>query len=115
MRQSDSGSLYGTVNLLILKTVSRGPDHGLGIARRVLKASNEALQIEEGALYPALHRLERDGLLHSSWGVSASNRRAKFYELTPKGELALGREVEMWVTRARAICEVLEVSWPATT
>ncbi len=103
------------MKLLILKTVSRGPDHGLGIARSVLTASGEALQIEEGALYPALHRLERDGLLASSWGVSESNRRAKFYEITPKGDLALRREVEMWVTRARAICEVLEVAWPTTT
>lgn len=113
--KSDPGSLYGTVNLLILKTLSAGGEHGLGIARRVQDASNDTLRIEEGALYPALHRLERDGLVTSRWGVSESNRKAKYYELTAKGERSLAREVDAWVRRARAICNVLEVAWPTTT
>jgi len=115
MTHIDAGSLYGTVNVLILKTLTPGPEHGLGIARRVERASKDALRIEEGALYPALHRLERDGLLRSTWGVSDSNRRAKFYDLTDKGRQSLDREVEAWVARARAICDVLEVSWQRTT
>ena len=115
MTKVDSGSLYGTVNLLILKTVSAGPTHGLGIARRIQRVSDDLLQIEEGALYPALQRLERDGLLRSSWGTSEQNRRAKFYELTPRGEERLQRELERWVRRTQAICSVLEVAWPATT
>ena len=115
MTRVGSNSLYGTVNLLILKAVSRGPHHGLGIARRIRDASNEALQIEEGALYPALQRLERDGMLTARWGLSESNRRAKYYEITPKGERVLRSEVDAWIAGARAICEVLEIPWPSTT
>ena len=115
MTRIGSGSLYGTVNLLILKTVSHGPEHGLGIARRVRVASQEALQIEEGALYPALQRLERDGMLQAEWGLSESNRRAKFYNITPKGKQLLRREVDAWVAGVRAICHVLDIPWLATT
>lgn len=114
MSRVDSGSLYGTVNLLILKTLSDGSDHGLGIARRVASASKDAVRIEEGALYPALHRLERDGLVRSQWGISESNRRAKYYELTERGTRTLKREMDAWVAQARAICEVLGVAWAST-
>ena len=114
MVQVDSSSLYGTVNLLILKTVSHGPVHGLGIARGIQHSSGDLLRIEEGALYPALQRLERDGLLSSTWGKSERNRRAKFYRLTARGADRLAREVEAWVRQTRAICDVLEVAWTVT-
>ena len=114
MPRVDSTSLYGTVNLLILKTVSMGPTHGLGIARAIERGSDDLLQIEEGALYPALQRLERDGLLSSRWGTSDQNRRAKFYELTKRGRERLTRELDGWVQRTRAICSVLEVGWTVT-
>jgi len=114
MARVDASSLYGTVNLLILKTVSRGPTHGLGIAREIQRGSDDLLQIEEGALYPALQRLERDGLLQARWGTSDQNRRAKFYELTSAGRERLTRELDGWVRRTRAICDVLEVPWTVT-
>ncbi len=114
MPRVDATSLYGTVNLLILKTVSRAPTHGLGIARAIERGSDAMLQIEEGALYPALQRLERDGLLTSRWGISDQNRRAKFYELTKRGEDRLARELDGWVQSTRAICSVLEVGWTVT-
>lgn len=107
-----SGSLYGTLNLLILKTVSNtGSMHGLEVARRIREVSGDMLRLEEGALYPALHRLERDGLLASRWGTSDLNRRAKYYELTTAGRDRLRREVEGWLQHTAAVCKVLEVSW----
>ncbi len=114
MPRVDASSLYGTVNLLILKTVSQGPTHGLGIARAIEHGSDAMLQIEEGALYPALQRLERDGLLRSRWGTSDQNRRAKFYQLTPRGEERLAKELDSWVRSTKALCSVLEVEWTVT-
>lgn len=111
MARVGANSLYGTVNLLILKTVASQPDHGLGIARRIQESSGDELQIEEGALYPALARLERDGFLTSEWGQSESNRRAKFYSITPTGQARLTSELERWVTRTQALCGVLGVAW----
>ena len=110
-----ANSLYGTVNLLILKTVSGEPTHGLGIARRIQSLSSEELRIEEGALYPALQRLERDGLLQGSWGLSESNRRAKFYSITPAGRRRLDAELDGWVRHTKALCQVLGVSWTVAT
>ena len=106
-----SHTLYGTLNLLILKTVAREPRHGLSILRAIQSATNNSLRIEEGALYPALHRLERDGLLKSEWGRSENKRRAKFYRLTAKGKRSLEREVESWVQHALAVGAVLGVDW----
>ena len=111
MPRVNANSLYGTVNLLILKTVASEPTHGLGIARRIEEASEHELTIEEGALYPALQRLERDGFLEAHWGQSESNRRAKFYKLTPAGRKRLSSELERWVQRTRALCGVLGVPW----
>ena len=86
MTNVQAGSLYGTLNLLVLRTLSAGePLHGLEIQRRIRDVSREVLQIEVGALYPALHRLERDGLVTSEWGISERRRRAKFYLITEKG------------------------------
>ena len=94
---SDQAQLLpGTLDLLILKAVSLGPLHGYGILLRIGQISRQALLIEQGALYPALFRLVRQGLLKASWGTSENNRRAKFYELTVPGRKRLGQETESW-------------------
>jgi PadR family transcriptional regulator, regulatory protein PadR len=94
----------GTLDLLILKAISLGPLHGYGVLLRIGQISGRALLIEQGALYPALFRLVRQGLLHASWGISENNRRAKFYELTAEGRKRLGEETRGWhrVTAAMA-------------
>lgn len=112
MPRVDADSLYGTLALLILRTLAaEGPLHGLAVARRIKGLAEEALRIEEGALYPALHRLERDGFLTSSWGTSENNRRAKFYALTATGRRHMDGEVERWVRHARTVARVLDLSW----
>ncbi len=88
--------LPGTLELLILRAVSLGPLHGYGVLSRIEQLSSGAFTIEEGALYPALWRLERQDLVSSEWGASASNRRAKFYAITRKGKARLGEQVEAW-------------------
>src|SRR6201993_1141065 len=88
--------LPGTLDLLILKAVSLGPLHGYGILLRIQQISGQALLIEQGALYPALFRLVRQGLLKANWGTSENNRRAKFYELTPAGRKRFQEETEGW-------------------
>ena len=109
MPKVDSDTLYGTLNLLILQTLAEGGLHGLEIARRIGRISAVVLRVEEGALYPALHRLERDGYLQAEWGISEKNRRAKFYALTPRGEAKLTAETRKWIRHARAVSEVLGV------
>jgi transcriptional regulator len=95
--------LPGTLDLLILKAVSLGPLHGYGVLLRIGQISGKALLIEQGALYPALFRLVRQGLLHASWGVSENNRKAKFYELTAAGRKRLGEETDGWNRLAEAM------------
>ena len=95
--------LPGTLDLLILKAVSLGPQHGYGVLLRIEQISGGGLLVEQGALYPALHKLEHQGLLSSEWGVSENNRRAKFYSLTPAGQTRLGEETESWKRLAAAI------------
>ena len=95
--------LPGTLDLLILKAVSLGPLHGYGILLRIGQISGQALLIEQGALYPALFRLVRQGLLKASWGRSDNNRRAKFYELTATGRKSLREETESWNRVAAAM------------
>lgn len=107
MSPIDADTLYGTLNLLVLRTLSAGPLHGLEVRRRIERLSDTALQIEEGALYPALHRLERDGYLRSEWGTSDRGRRAKFYSLTGKGHARLARESESWRAHVEAVARVL--------
>jgi transcriptional regulator len=102
-----SDTLYGTLNLLILRALQEGPLHGLAIQRKLRDVSDSALTVEEGALYPALHRLERDGLLGAEWGTSDKNRKAKFYRLTAKGRRHLQREAERWTAHARAVFRTL--------
>lgn len=101
--------LPGTLDLLILKAVSLGPLHGYGILRRIGQISGQALLIEQGALYPALFRLVRQGLLKADWGTSENNRRAKFYELTAMGRNRLREEAEGWNRLVSAIATALAV------
>ena len=100
--------LQGTLDMLILKTLIRGPMHGYAVAEIIQQTSEDVLRVEEGALYPALHRLELRGLLAAEWGVSENNRRAKFYRLTRAGTAQLERETENWDRLAAAVRRVLK-------
>ncbi len=100
---SQAQLLPGTLDLLILKAVSLGPLHGYGVLLRIGQISGQALLIEQGALYPALFRLVRQGVLKASWGVSENNRRAKFYELTALGRKRLREEADGWNRLAAAM------------
>jgi PadR family transcriptional regulator, regulatory protein PadR len=102
--------VQGTLELLILRTLATGEKHGYEIAEWIHAASAEALSVEEGALYPALHRLELRGLLTSGWDVSANNRRAKYYRLTPGGRKRLKDVTESWRRSSSAINRVLEAT-----
>jgi transcriptional regulator len=102
--------LQGTLELLILRTLATGEKHGYEIADWIHASSADALQVEEGALYPALHRLELRGLLASHWDVSANNRRAKYYRLTPSGRKRLKEATESWRRTSTAINRVLEAT-----
>lgn len=102
-----SDLLQGTLDLLILKTVASGPQHGWGIASRIQQLSDEVLQVGQGSLYPALHRLEYKGWIAASWGTSENNRKAKFYALTPLGRRQLRSELEQWQLLSKAIALVL--------
>jgi PadR family transcriptional regulator PadR len=95
--------LPGTLDLLILKAVSLGPQHGYGVLLRIQQISGDALKIEQGALYPALYKLETRGELNAEWGVSENNRRAKFYTLTPAGRKRLTTETSGWERLAAAM------------
>jgi PadR family transcriptional regulator, regulatory protein PadR len=99
--------LQGTLDLLILKTLVFGPEHGQGIARAIGRASDEVLLVDHGSLYPALQRLEAKGWITASWGVSGNNRRARFYELTPRGRAELVRETNEWRRLVAAMGRVL--------
>jgi transcriptional regulator len=110
-RKSVPGELLqGTLDMLILKTVSRGPLHGYAIAESIQRTSDDILRVEEGALYPALHRLELRGHLASEWGVSDNNRRAKFYRLTAAGRRRLAEEADYWTRVAAGIARVMETA-----
>jgi PadR family transcriptional regulator PadR len=99
--------LPGTLDMLILKAVSLGPQHGYGVLLRIGQISGNTLSIEQGALYPALYRLERQDLLSAEWGVSENNRRAKFYQLTPSGVKRLKEETRSWNRTASAVATAL--------
>lgn len=99
--------LHGTLDALILKTLEPGPRHGYAIARWLGDVTQDAIQVEEGSLYPALYRLERKGLLRAEWGRSELDRRAKFYTLTDKGRAYLASEVRDWARFAEAVSTVL--------
>lgn len=108
MRKSEPVALLqGTLDLLILHALGDGPLHGYAIARRIADASNDALRIEEGSLYPALHRMEEAGWLAAEWKPSENNRRAKFYRLTRPGRRALGQEASVWRAFVKAVEKVI--------
>jgi PadR family transcriptional regulator, regulatory protein PadR len=98
----------GTLDLLILRTLALGPQHGWAISERVQQVSSEVLRIQQGSLYPALHRLERQGSIRSKWGLSENNRRAKYYELTRQGHKQLATEKDLWLRLTAAVAQVLE-------
>ena len=97
----------GTLDLLILRTLALGPQHGWAISERVQQMSSDALQIQQGSLYPALHRLERRGLIKARWGTSENNRRAKYYELSKDGRQQLEVEKDAWEKMTAAVAQVL--------
>ena len=99
--------LQGTIDLLILKSLSTGANHGYGIATRIHQLSDDVLKVEEGSLYPALYRMEEQGLIDSEWSVTENNRKAKFYKLTRKGRSAAQAEVDGWLRLSSAVTKVL--------
>ena len=107
MGKTNPDVLQGTLDLLVLKTLARGPMHGYGIAVHIQQVSEEVLRVEEGSLYPALHRIEQAGWISSEWGVSDNNRRAKYYRLTAAGRKQLAKEQENWDELTRAVAKVL--------
>jgi len=102
--------LHGTLDTLILKTLSHGPRHGYAIARWIEDRTGAAIAVEEGSLYPALYRLEKKGLLRAAWGVSELERRAKFYHLTARGRARLEAETDEWMRFSAAVTSVLKPS-----
>jgi PadR family transcriptional regulator PadR len=107
----DSGDLIpGTLDMLILKALLRGSQHGYAVAEWIQNTSQQVLKVEEGALYPALHRMELRGLLKARWGASENNRRAKFYELTAEGHKQLQSESRRWARLSSAVAFVMQTS-----
>ena len=102
-----SDLLQGTLDVLVLKILAAGAQHGWGISQRIRQISQEVLQVNQGSLYPALHRLEEQGWIAAEWGVSDANRQAKFYRLTRAGEKQLQRETESWSQVSLAVSRVL--------
>jgi PadR family transcriptional regulator PadR len=102
--------LQGTLDVLVLKTLSWGPRHGYAVARGLQELTDDVLQIEEGSLYPALHRMERRGWVESEWGLSENNRRAKYYRLTAAGRKQLRAEASTWSVFALAVSKVLNAT-----
>ena len=105
--RAQSDALRGSLDLLVLKTLSLAPMHGWGISQRIQQFSNGALEVNQGSLYPALQRLEKDGLIDSDWGMTDNNRRARYYRLTAAGRRALGHELESWKRFATGLEAVL--------
>jgi PadR family transcriptional regulator, regulatory protein PadR len=110
-RNKPSGDLLqGTLDMLVLKALIRGPLHGYAVAEFIHQTSEDVLKVEEGALYPALHRLELRGLVVAEWGLSDNNRRAKFYQLTAAGREHLATEAETWIRLTAAVARILQAS-----
>ena len=105
-----SDLLQGTLDMLILKIVALGPVHGYGISQRIRQISREVLQVQQGSLYPALHRLEKRGWLASEWGESENGRQAKFYKLSAKGRKQLASEETSWNRLAQAVTQILQTA-----
>ena len=109
-RENPGDLLQGTLDLLILKALAKGSMHGYGVAEWIHESSQDMLRVEEGALYPALHRLELRGLLSAEWGMSDNNRRAKYYALTATGRKRLAEETEYWRRMSGAVARVLQTA-----
>jgi PadR family transcriptional regulator PadR len=109
-KKDEPAFLPGTLDMLVLKTLSRGAMHGYSIVQFIQEASLDVLRVEEGALYPALHRLEVRGWLRAEWGTSDNNRRAKFYRLTALGRRELDNEAEYWTKVATAVTRVMQTA-----
>ncbi len=110
MADSDLDLMQGTLDLLVLKALIFGPRHGYAVARWVRETTDEDLRIEEGALYTALHRLEKRGWLEAEWGLSDSKRRAKYHQLTPDGRRQLRAQTAQWTRYAQAVFKVLRTA-----
>jgi PadR family transcriptional regulator PadR len=100
--------LQGTLALLVLKTLARGPMHGYGMTLHIQLISKDILRVEEGSLYPALHRMEQDGWVSAEWGISENNRRARYYRVTAKGRKQLAEEEKNWERFTQAVAHVLQ-------
>jgi PadR family transcriptional regulator PadR len=110
-KDKDAGELIqGTLEMLVLKALARGPLHGYAVAEWIQQTSQQVLKVEEGALYPALHKLELRGILSARWGASENNRRAKFYQLTPEGKKRLDAESQRWARLSAAVAFVMQAS-----
>jgi transcriptional regulator len=107
MARAKSELLQGTLDLLILKTLALGRQHGWGISQRIQQVSQDVLQVNQGSLYPALHRLEEQGWIASEWGVSENGREAKFYQLTKTGHRQLQVETDNWARMSSAVARIL--------
>jgi PadR family transcriptional regulator PadR len=110
MTRPKSDLLQGTLDLLVLKTLGLGPQHGWGISQRIQQISRDVLQVNQGSLYPALHRLEQQGWIASEWGTSENNRQAKFYRLTRAGQKQLAAETENWARLTEAVARILDAT-----
>jgi PadR family transcriptional regulator, regulatory protein PadR len=110
MPTDKSDLLQGTLDMLILKIVALGPVHGYGISLRIRQISKEVLQVQQGSLYPALHRLEKRGWLTAEWGESENGRQAKFYRLSPKGRKQLQAEESNWERLAQAVKQIMQTA-----
>ena len=110
MPTEKSDLLQGTLDMLILKIVALGPVHGYGISLRIRQISKEVLQVQQGSLYPALHRLEKRGWLTAEWGESENGRQAKFYKLSPKGRKQLQTEESNWERLAQAVTQIMQTA-----
>lgn len=110
MAEGKTDLLRGTLDMLILKTLSLQPLHGLGVSQRIDQITGGVFQVKPGSLFPALHRLEQEGWIEGSWGESANNRRAKYYRLTAAGRRRLGAEKRNWAQVVQAITKVMEAT-----
>jgi PadR family transcriptional regulator len=110
MNRAKKDVLQGTLDMLILRVLVGGSMHGYGIGQRIEQVSGEALRVEEGSLYPALHRMEQEGWIRSRWGTSENNRRARFYEITPRGKRQLEIEDENWNRLTAAVRQVMRLA-----
>lgn len=110
MGKDSLGLLQGTLDMLILKALAAGPLHGYDIAERIQQLSSEVFKVEEGSLYPALHRMEAQGWLRAEWGVSQNNRRAKYYKLTRRGLRQLEAKANDWALLSQTIARILQTA-----